>query len=73
MAGLIKLKYHIITFFKSDEVAQDMCLLKPQKVLNHLENQARSHHKLNIKYVAIIYNHNNLRRWIQCVLFWLEW
>ena len=28
MGGLIKLKYHIIDFFKSDEVAEDMCLLK---------------------------------------------
>ena len=28
MAGPITLKYHIINFFKSDEVAQDMCLLK---------------------------------------------
>ena len=28
MGGLITLKYHIIEFFKSDEVAKDMCLLK---------------------------------------------
>ena len=29
MGRLITFKYHIIDFFKSDEVAEDMCLLKP--------------------------------------------
>ena len=28
MDGLITLKYKIIDFFKSDEVAEDICLLK---------------------------------------------
>ena len=28
MGGLITLKYHITDFFKSDEVAEDTCLLK---------------------------------------------
>ena len=28
MVGLITLEYHVINFLKSDEVAQDMSLLK---------------------------------------------
>ena len=28
MGGLITLKYHIIDFFKLEEVVKDMCLLK---------------------------------------------
>ena len=43
MDGLITSKYHIISFFKSDEVAEDMCLLKRMYIRNHLENQTRNH------------------------------
>ena len=45
MGWLITLKYNIIDFFKSDEEAKDMFLLKLMKILNHFKNQARNRYK----------------------------